>query len=85
MAIEIYPNKAAYDAATKPTTESQVSMIETSREIIVDGVNVLTAEPIAGDAIFLDENNKIVFVKGGDWLQTAIIPSAWTHCFLPRR
>ena len=78
MAIEIYPNKAAYDAATKPTTESQVSMIETSREIIVDGVNVVTTEPIAGDAIFLDEGNKIVFVKGGDWLQTSIIPSAWT-------
>lgn len=78
MAIKSFPNKAAYNAAVKPTIESQVSLIETSREIIVDGVNVLTTEPVPGDAIFLDESNKIVFVKGGGWIQKAIIPSAWT-------
>ena len=78
MAIKSFPNKQAYDAAPKPTIESQVSMIETNREIIVDGVNVLTTEPVPGDAIFLDESNKIVFVKGGSWIQKAIIPSAWT-------
>ena len=78
MSIKSFPNKQAYDAATKPTIESQVSLIETSREIIVDGVNVLTTEPVPGDAIFLDESNKIVFVKGGSWIQKAIIPSAWT-------
>ena len=38
MAIKSYNSKADYDAAVKPTTESQVSMIETTREIIVDGV-----------------------------------------------
>ena len=78
MAIKNFPNNQAYDAAPKPTIESQVSMIETNREIIVDGVNVLTTEPVPGDAIFLDESNKIAFVKGGDWIQKAIIPSAWT-------
>ena len=78
MAIKNFPNKQAYDAAPKPTIESQVSMIETNREIIVDGVNVLTTEPVPSDAIFLDESNKIVFVKGGSWIQKAIIPSAWT-------
>ena len=78
MAIKSFPNKAAYNAAVKPTIESQVSLIETSREIIVDGVNVLTTEPVPGDAIFLDESNKVVFVKGGDWIRKAIIPSAWT-------
>lgn len=78
MAIKSFPNKTAYDAATKSTIESQVSMIETSREIIVDGVNVVTTEPTVGDALFLDEQNNKVFVRGGDWLQKAIIPSAWT-------
>ena len=77
MAIKSFPNKAAYDAATKSTIESQVSMIETSRAIIVDGVNVVTTEPTVGDALFLDEQNNKVFVKGGEWLQKAIIPSAW--------
>ena len=32
MAIKSYSNKAAYDAAVKPTIESQVSLIETNRE-----------------------------------------------------
>ena len=79
MAIKNFPNKAAYDAAAKPTIESQVSMIETAREIIVDGVNVITAEPAAGDAVFLNEANAIVYIKGGSWIQKANIPSAWTH------
>lgn len=78
MAIKSYNTKADYDAAVKPATESQVSLIETSREVIVDGVNVITTEPVVGDALFLDESNNKVFVKGGDWLQKAVIPSAWT-------
>ena len=49
MAIKSYANKAAYDAAVKPAIESQVSLIETTREIIVDGVNVITTEPVPGD------------------------------------
>lgn len=79
MAIKSYANKAAYDAAVKPTIESQVSMIETTREIIVDGVNVITTSPAVGDLVMLDEANKIVFLKGGSWIQKAIIPTAWTH------
>ena len=79
MAIKNYPNKAAYDAAVKPTMESQVSMIETTREIIADGVNVITTEPAPGDLVMLDESNTIRYLKGGSWIQKAIIPSAWTH------
>ena len=79
MAIKSYANKAAYDAAVKPTIESQVSLIETTREIIVDGVNVITTEPAPGDLVMLDESNAIRYMKGGSWIQKAIIPSAWTH------
>ena len=79
MASKSYNSKADYQAAVKPTTESQVSMIETTREIIVDGVNVVTAEPVVGDVVFLNESNEITFVKGGSWIQKAIIPSAWVH------
>ena len=79
MAIKSYANKAAYDAAVKPTIESQVSMIETTREIIVDGVNVITTSPAVGDLVFLNESNEITYVKGGAWIQKAIIPSAWVH------
>ena len=79
MAIKSYANKAAYDAAVKPTIESQVSLIETTREIIVDGVNVITTNPVVGDLVFLNESNEITYVKGGSWIQKAIIPSAWVH------
>lgn len=79
MAIKSYNSKAAYQAAVKPTTESQVSMIETTREIIVDGVNVVTTQPTVGDVVFLDEQNKVIYVKGGTWIQKANIPAAWTH------
>lgn len=79
MAIKSYPNKQAYDAAVKPTIESQVSMIETTREIIVDGVNVVTTSPAVGDLVFLNESNEITYVKGVAWIQKAIIPSAWVH------
>lgn len=79
MAIKSYANKAAYNAAVKPTIESQVSMIETTREIIVDGVNVITTSPTVGDLVFLNESNEITFVKGGSWIQKALIPSAWVH------
>lgn len=86
MAIKKYINQAAYDAATKPTTESQVSLINDSREVMVDGVNVVTAEPSVGDVLFLDGNNK-VFLKGGAWLVPANIPVGWTfvgYVFLRR-
>ena len=79
MAIKSYNSKADYDAAVKPTTESQVSMIETTREIIVDGVNVVTTQPTVGDVVFLDDQNKVIYVKGGKWIQKANIPAAWTH------
>ena len=79
MAIKSYANKAAYDAAAKPTIESQVSMIETTREIIVDGVNVITTSPAVGDLVFLNESNEITYVKGGSWIQKALIPSAWVY------
>ena len=79
MAIKSYNSKADYNAAVKPTTESQVSMIETTREIIVDGVNVVTTQPTVGDVVFLDDQNKVIYVKGGAWIQKANIPAAWTH------
>ena len=79
MAIKSYNSKADYDAAVKPTTESQVSMIETTREIIVDGVNVVTTQPTVGDVVFLDDQNKVIYAKGGSWIQKANVPAAWTH------
>ena len=45
----------------------------------MDGVNVITTSPVVGDLVFLNESNEITYVKGGSWIQKAIIPSAWVH------
>ena len=29
--------------------------------------------------VFLDDQNKVIYVKGGAWIQKANIPAAWTH------
>ena len=79
MAIRNYNSKADYDAAAKSSTESQVSLIETNREIIIDGVNVLTTEPTVGDILFLDESGIPAFLKGGAQLVKAQVPSVWIH------
>lgn len=79
MAIKNFPTKAAYDAAVKSTIDSEVAMIENDKSVKYDGVNVITLEPVCGDALFLDENNKPVIIKGGSAIQKANIPAAWTY------
>ena len=75
MAIKSYPNKTAYSQAVKSAIESQVSMIETSREIIVDGVTFAGFE-IADSrtcAIEIRNNDKTVELKGNIKFETNLI------------
>jgi len=76
--IKIFKDKAAYDAAPKPTIESQVSMLESTKDVIYDGVNVITTEPRLADILYLDENNALVFVSAATF-KKANIPAAWTY------
>ena len=76
--IKIFKDKAAYNAAPKPTIESQVSMLESTKEVIYDGVNVITLEPRLGDILYLDESNASVFISAKSF-KKANIPSAWTY------
>ena len=79
MAIKNYATEVAYQAATKSQIESTVSMVENTKAVHYDGVNVITDAPQLGDAVFLDENNAPVVLKGGDWLIKSNIPAAWTY------
>ena len=64
--IKTYNNRAAYNAATKPTDESSVSLIKTENAVMYDGVNVQTLEPEFGDAVYKDANdNKVAFKANG--------------------
>lgn len=76
--IKIFKDKAAYDAAPKPTIESQVSMLESTKDVIFDGVNVITLEPRLGDALLLDESNAPVFISARTFKKQNI-PTAWTY------
>jgi len=78
MAIKNFPNEAAYDAAVKPTIESQVAMIENTKAVKYDGVNVIAEVPQIGDAVFLDENNRPVIVSAPTLIK-ANVPAAWTY------
>ena len=78
MAIKNFPDETAYDAAVKPTIESQVAMIENTKEVKYDGVNVITDAPQVGDACFLDESNKPVIISAPTLIK-ANIPAAWTY------
>lgn len=78
MAIKNFPNEAAYDAAMKPTIESQVAMIENTKDVKYDGVNVIADVPRVGDATFLDESNKPVIISATTLIK-ANVPAAWTY------
>ena len=58
-----FDNKAAYDAATKSTTESTVALIKDGNGIKYNGVNVIVDIPEIGDILFLDANNQKHFLK----------------------
>lgn len=76
--IKNFPNEAAYEAAVKPTIESQVAMIENTKAVKYDGVNVIADVPQVGDAVFLDENNKPVIISAPTLIK-ANVPAAWTY------
>ncbi len=76
--INQFDSVSDYESATLSTAESNVSHIESTNEVKIDGVNVVTDQPKVGDALFLDEDNAKVYIDG-DTLVKASIPSAWTH------
>ena len=72
-----FDNKAAYDAATKSTTESTVSLIDDGESVLYDNVNVIVDVPEVGDILFLDANNERHFLKH-DTYNPASFPSGCT-------
>lgn len=73
--IKEYNNKAAHDAATRSTTESEASLLLDTRETLIDGVNVkISLSPKVGDIVCHDANGKVHFIA----LDTFhALPSGW--------
>ena len=85
--ITTYDDNAAYVAAGVPTDESRVALIKSTNEVKIDGINVVTDEPEAGDVLFLDADKKKVYLKGGNELNASLIPAGWTWvgCVIKRQ
>ena len=77
MAIFKFDNKAAYDAATKSTTESTVALIQDGKGIEHNDVNVIADVPEIGDKLFLDANNNWHFLKHDTYV-AASMPAGCT-------
>ena len=77
MAILKFNNKAAYDAATKSTTESTVALIQDGKGIEHNDVNVITDVPEIGDKLFLDANINWHFLKHDTYV-AASMPAGCT-------
>ena len=77
MSVKNYSNKAAYNAAGVPTDESRVALIEDTNEVMIDAVNAVVPTPQDGDAVFIDSDDNVFFVRR-DTLNASLISSDWT-------
>lgn len=76
--ITTYEDNAEYVAAGLPTDESRVALITENNDVKIDGINVVTLNPVKGDVLFHDADGNKIFLKGGGELNASLIPSGWT-------
>lgn len=74
---KLYSNKAAWDAAAKPTDESTIGVLEDNNAIVFKGVNVLTNAPKFGDIVLYDSNKDVHFIARDSYV-AATKPADWT-------
>ena len=67
-----------FNAFTPEQTESTLLHVEETNQVAVSGVNVVTANPQIGDAVYLNSEKKVVYIQGTT-LVRSLISSNWTH------
>ena len=67
-----------FNAFTPEQTESTLLHVEETNQVAVNGVNVVTHNPQVGDAIFLDDQKKVIFIQGSTIVRS-LISNNWTH------
>ena len=75
--IKKYKDQESYNIEDYPTEVSRVGLIESNREVKIDPVYLFTKQPQSGDACYHD-GSKYLFLKGGDALNTALLPKNFT-------
>ena len=76
--IKSYPTPAAYAAAGAPVDESRVALIQSTREVMVDGVNVVMDRPSDVCAVFEDPTGRVLYVRW-DTIQKNKLDAGLTH------
>ena len=81
MPINQFANDAAYEAHTPSTTESEVSLIQSTNDVKFNGVNVEVKVPRFGDVLYLedtgDSNNLTKHFIDGDSLNASLLPNSY--------
>ena len=82
MPINQFVNETAYSEHTKSTTESEVSLIQSTNDVKFDGVNVEVDSPKFGDILYLENtgnaNNLTKHFIDGESLNTSLLPNGYT-------
>lgn len=83
MPIHTFENESEYNAHTKSTAQSEISLVKDTNVVKFDGVNVETLVPTLGDALYLEDNldsegYKIKHFIKGETLNSSLLPSNWT-------
>ena len=81
MPINQFVDDAAYEAHTPSTTESEVSLIQSTNDVKYNGVNVEVTVPRFGDVLYLentgDANNLTKHFIDGDSLNASLLPNSY--------
>lgn len=76
--IQKVQTQQQYAEMQKPTTESNVTLIEEGNQVKYDGVNVKTEHPTLGDAVYKD-NNGVKCAYKHEIFNPDLIPSGYTY------
>ena len=79
-AINKFANETEYNAHTKSTTNSEVSLVVTPKDLHYDGLNVENKHkiPAIGDCLYLDSNGKRHFFYGATVNNTKLVNDGYT-------
>ena len=75
--IKSFDTKAAYDAAAKSQTESDLSLVKANNTAYVDGTDVVISQPKVGDIEVKDDSSVRRYISL-DTYKPGTFPSGWT-------
>lgn len=76
--IKNFQTAQEYQDYIPSQSQTDISYVEGTKDVHINGVNVIAKRPVVGDVVFLDEGNDVVIVSAAT-LQKESLPAIWTH------